>query len=131
MLGFGYRRTSLPSDAIVVAVTLDLPTADAAEERATIDEVRRWRRTHQPLEHPNCGSVFRNPPGDAAGRLIDAAGLRGLRHGGARVSEKHANFVVTEPGATAADVLAVVEDVRDRVAAAHGVELVSELVVVR
>ena len=129
-LGFGYRRTSLPSDAVVVAVTLDLPSADPDEERAAVDEVRRWRREHQPLEHPNCGSVFRNPPGDAAGRLIDETGLRGLRRGGARVSEKHANFVVTEPGATSADVLAVLEEVRRRVEEAHGVRLVSELVVV-
>lgn len=130
MLGFGYRHTRLPSDAVVVATTLRLPDADPAKERAELDEVRRWRREHQPLEHPNCGSVFRNPPGDAAGRLIDVTGLRGLRHGGARVSDKHANFIVTEPGATAADVLAVLEEVRSRVADVHGVRLVSELVVV-
>lgn len=130
LVGFGYRHTALPGDAVVVATTLRLPDADPEEERAALAEIRRWRREHQPLEHPNCGSVFRNPPGDAAGRLIDVTGLRGLRHGGARVSEKHANFIVTEPGATAGDVLAVLEEVRRRVADEHGIELVSELVVV-
>ncbi len=129
LIGFGYRHTRLPGDAVVVATTLRLPDADPDDERAALADVRRWRREHQPLEHPNCGSVFRNPPGDAAGRLIDATGLRGLRRGGARVSEKHANFVVTEDGATASDVLDVLAEVRRRVAEEHGVDLVSELVV--
>jgi UDP-N-acetylmuramate dehydrogenase len=129
-LGLRYRGSSLPSDAVVVAATLELPVAGAEQVRAEIAEVRRWRRAHQPINRPNCGSVFVNPQGDSAGRLIDDAGLRGLRHGGARVSEMHANFIVTEPGATAADVLAVIDEVRATVLARHGVELRSELVVV-
>jgi UDP-N-acetylmuramate dehydrogenase len=93
---------------------------------ARIAEVVRWRREHQP-GGSNAGSVFRNPPGDSAGRLIDAAGLKGLRVGGAVVSSKHANFFQAEPGATADDVAGLVEAVCDRVAEATGVRLVTEL----
>ncbi len=89
----------------------------------------RWRREHQPGGQ-NAGSVFRNPPGDSAGRLIDAAGLKGLRVGGAVVSEKHANFFQADAGATADDVLDLVAEVQRRVAKASGVELVPELHVV-
>ena len=129
-LGLRYRGSSLPSDAVVVAATLELPVADRDEVRAEIAAVRRWRREHQPINRPNCGSVFVNPAGDAAGRLLDAAGLRGRRHGGAQVSELHANFIVTELGATAADVLALREQMHDAVLEQHGVDLRSELVVV-
>ncbi len=129
-LGLRYRSSSLPSDAVVVAATLELPVAGAEEVRAEISEVRSWRREHQPINRPNCGSVFVNPDGDSAGRLIDEAGLRGLRHGGAQVSELHANFIVTDPDATAADVLAVIEEVHGTVLDRYGVDLRSELVVV-
>lgn len=129
-LGLRYRSSSLPSDAVVVAATLELPVAAEDEVRAEISEVRSWRREHQPINRPNCGSVFVNPDGDSAGRLIDEAGLRGLRHGGAQVSELHANFIVTEPDATAADVLAVIDEVHGTVLARYGVDLRSELVVV-
>lgn len=129
-LGLGYRSSALPGDAIVVAATLELPAADPDEVRQQIAEVRAWRREHQPINEPNCGSVFVNPPGDSAGRLIDAAGLRGLRHGGAQVSEQHANFIVTRPDATAADVMALISTVHDVVLEQHGIDLRSELVVV-
>ncbi len=130
LLGLGYRSSSLPADALVVSATVVLAAADAESVKAELAEVRRWRQEHQPLEHPNCGSVFRNPPGDAAGRLIDDAGLRGLQIGGAQVSTKHANFITTGPGATASDVLEVLAAVHARVLEVHGVDLVSELVVV-
>ena len=86
----------------------------------------RWRREHQP-GGANAGSVFRNPPGDSAGRLIDVCGLKGLRVGGAYVSEKHANFFQADAGATADDVRRLVLVVRNRVEAATGVRLVPEL----
>lgn len=129
-LGLDYRRSALPDDAIVVAATLELPAADPDEVRAQISEVRAWRREHQPINEPNCGSVFVNPPGDSAGRLIDTAGLRGLQHGGAQVSQRHANFIVTSPGATAADVIELIAIVHDAVLEQHGIDLRSELVVV-
>jgi UDP-N-acetylmuramate dehydrogenase len=96
---------------------------------ARVAEVVRWRREHQP-GGANAGSVFRNPPGDSAGRLIDAAGLKGLRVGGAIVSPKHANFFQAEPGATAADVSRLVAEVQRRVADVTGVHLVPELLMV-
>jgi len=95
----------------------------------TPDTIVRWRREHQPGGQ-NAGSVFRNPPGDSAGRLIEAAGLKGLRVGGAVVSDKHANFFQAEAGATARDVLDLVAEVQRRVAKASGVDLVPELHVV-
>ncbi len=107
-LGLAYRSSELPADAVVVAATLRLEPGDPAEVRARIDRIRTWRRTHQPLNQPNCGSVFTNPPGDSAGRLIDAAGCKGMQVGGAEVSTRHANFIVTRPGATATDVATLI-----------------------
>jgi UDP-N-acetylmuramate dehydrogenase len=95
-----------------------------------MDDARRWRRETQPIAEPNCGSVFTNPPGEHAAALIDAAGLKGARQGGAHVSAKHANFIVTEPGATAADVVALIEVVRTTVEAETGVRLEPEVRVV-
>ena len=120
-LGFGYRRSSLPPGGIVVAASWRLVPDDPAAIRARLDELRAWRRATQPLRQRNCGSVFTNPPGDSAGRLIEAAGLKGRSVGGATVSDKHANFIVVEPSkATAADVLALIREVRAEVAAAGG-----------
>ncbi len=126
-LGLTYRHSELPDDAVVVAATLELRPGDAAEVREQIAGIRAWRRAHQPLNEPNCGSVFTNPPGDSAGRLIDAAGGKGLRVGNAEVSQRHANFIVTRPGATATDVHRLIEQVRARVRAAAGIELVAEV----
>lgn len=126
-LGLAYRRSVLPDDAVITSATLRLPPADRDEERARIAEIRRWRREHQPLNEPNCGSVFTNPPGASAGALIEEAGLKGLRVGGARVSELHANFIVTTATATAEDVAALIERVRETVREVHGVELRGEV----
>lgn len=112
---------------IVLAATFHLRSADADEIRARLDEIRRWRREHQPLGIPSAGSVFRNPPGDSAGRLIDALGLKGRRIGGAVVSEKHANFIVNDRKGTASDVRRLAEDVRAAVRAGAGVELAYEV----
>lgn len=126
-LGLRYRSSDLPSDAIVVAGVLELPAGDRDAERARLAEVRDWRRQHQPLARPNCGSVFTNPPDDSAGRLVEAAGCKGWRVGGAAVSLRHANFVVTRAGARAADVHALVELVRRHVAERTGVTLHAEV----
>jgi UDP-N-acetylmuramate dehydrogenase len=127
----------LDADAPPTALEHEVATAaeftvtrdDPAACEARVAEIVRWRREHQPGGQ-NAGSVFRNPPGDSAGRLIDAAGLKGLRVGGAVVSEKHANFFQADAGATARDVLDLVAEVQRRVAEASGVELVPELHVV-
>jgi UDP-N-acetylmuramate dehydrogenase len=125
-LALAYRHSSIaPSQVVVSAQVLGEPD-DATRCEARIAEIVHWRREHQP-GGSNAGSVFQNPPNDSAGRLIDAAGLKGLRVGGAVVSSKHANFFQAEPGATADDVARLVETVRARVAAATGVALVPEL----
>lgn len=125
-----YRSTALPDDAVVVAAHLRFATARRDEVRREISEIRQWRRDHQPLTEPNCGSVFTNPPGDSAGRLIEASGGKGLVEGEARVSDRHANFIVTRPGATARDVRVLIERVRAGVRDAFGVELHPEVVMV-
>jgi UDP-N-acetylmuramate dehydrogenase len=125
--GFAYRRSSLPADAIVIGATAGLRPGNADAIRAAMDEAREWRRRTQPLAEPNCGSVFKNPDGDHAARLVEAAGAKGLRVGGARVSEKHANFIVADPGATAADVWALIDRVRALVVDEAGVRLEPEV----
>ena len=124
-----YRHSNLRPSEVVTAAEFSVTRDDPAACEARVAEIVRWRREHQPGGQ-NAGSVFRNPPGDSAGRLIDAAGLKGLRVGGAVVSEKHANFFQADAGATARDVLDLVAEVQRRVAKASGVELVPELHVV-
>ena len=125
-LGFGYRSSALGPRAVVVGARFRGALDDPVAAGARIDEIVRWRREHQPGGQ-NAGSVFTNPPGDAAGRLIEACGCKGLRIGGAVVSEKHANFFVADPGARAADVYALVREVRQRVEDQTGVRLHPEL----
>jgi UDP-N-acetylmuramate dehydrogenase len=128
-LGLRYRHSELPDDGVVVAATLDLEPGEPEAIRAEIESIRAWRRTHQPLRYPNCGSVFTNPTGASAGQLIDAAGLKGTAIGGAQVSELHANFIVTRPGARAADVAGLIALVQDEILARTGVALVPEVTV--
>jgi len=126
-LGLAYRHSDLPDDAVVISATMTLAVGDPATLRAEIEHIRAWRREHQPLNEPNCGSVFTNPVGDSAGRLIDVAGCKGLAVGGARVSTLHANFIVTRPGARATDVATLIELVIRRVRASAGIELHAEV----
>lgn len=125
--GFAYRRSSLPPDAIVVGATVRLDPGDDEDIRARMEEAREWRRRTQPLAEPNCGSVFKNPEGDHAARLVEAAGAKGLRVGGAHVSEKHANFIVADPGASSADVRKLIEQIRALVESHAGVRLETEV----
>ena len=116
----------MPAELIVEA-TFGLEPADADTIKARLDDIRHWRQAHQPLGLPSAGSVFRNPPGDSAGRLIDAAGLKGRRIGGAVVSEKHANFIVNDQKGTATDVRRLVDLVRAEVLGRHGIDLEPEV----
>ena len=125
-LGLGYRRSALGARDLVLAGRFAGHHDDPAVCEHRIDEIVGWRRRHQPGGQ-NAGSVFTNPPGDAAGRLIDSCGLKGLRVGGVVVSEKHANFFAASPGARADDVLALMRLVQSRVAAETGVRLEAEL----
>jgi UDP-N-acetylmuramate dehydrogenase len=125
--GFGYRHSALADDAVVTGGVVRLETGDATEIRARMGEAREWRRRTQPLAEPNCGSVFANPEGDHAARLIDAAGGKGRRVGGACISLKHANFIVAEPGARSSDVLALIRDIQRLVEDTAGVALEPEV----
>jgi UDP-N-acetylmuramate dehydrogenase len=132
-LGLSYRDSRFKhvppgtNPELVLEATFLLGPAEPDVIKARLDEIRRWRQAHQPLGIPSAGSVFRNPPGDSAGRLIDAAGLKGLRIGGATVSEKHANFIVNDRKGTAADVRRLAERVRAEVEARHGIRLELEI----
>lgn len=124
-LALAYRSSNVAPHHVVTSATLALAPGDAAAGKATITEIVAWRRAHQPGGH-NAGSVFTNPPGDSAGRLVDAAGAKGLRVGTAEVSPKHANFIQSDDGGSADDVAALMAEVRRRVAAHAGVDLHAE-----
>jgi UDP-N-acetylmuramate dehydrogenase len=139
-LGLGYRESrfkragdasaagGLPAD-LVISATFRLVPASAEVIKARLDDIRRWRQSHQPLGLPSAGSVFRNPPsGPSAGAIVDGLGLKGMQVGGATVSEKHANFIVNDRKGTAADVRALAERVRDIVAERTGTPLQFEIV---
>jgi UDP-N-acetylmuramate dehydrogenase len=119
---FHYRGSSIPDGSAVASVSVALRPGDPLELGRQIRELQLQRVRSQPAGR-NAGCVFKNPPGAHAGRIIDALGLKGARRGGAVVSPRHANFIVNEGGATAADVLELAERVRERVARETGVEL--------
>jgi UDP-N-acetylmuramate dehydrogenase len=129
-VGFAYRRSALPEGGIVVGATARLRPGEDRDIRTAMDEAREWRRRTQPLAEPNCGSVFKNPDGDHAARLVEAVGAKGMRVGGAEVSRKHANFIVADPGARAIDVWTLIERVRALVADASGIRLETEVQVI-
>jgi UDP-N-acetylmuramate dehydrogenase len=121
-LSFMYRKTILPK-GIVVGAWLQLTTAMKGTIQSVTKDYLQYRKTTQPLTLPNAGSVFKNPTGDSAGRLIEAAGLKGFQIGDAQVSTKHANFIVNRGAATAEQVLSLVQKVREQVARKFGVRL--------
>jgi UDP-N-acetylmuramate dehydrogenase len=125
-LGAGYRHTSVASTEVVTEGTFHLQAGDPATARATIDDIVRWRRANQP-GGSNAGSVFANPPGDSAGRLIEACGLKGARMGTAEVSTKHANFIQADQGGSAEDVKRLIDHVRATVSDTTGVTLHTEV----
>jgi UDP-N-acetylmuramate dehydrogenase len=126
-----YRHCDSPGEEWFVAAYFRLQPGNGEASRARIKEFLARRIATQPLQLPNAGSVFRNPPGDHAARLIEACGLKGLQRGGARVSEKHANFIVNPEGAaSAADIEGLILEVRKAVLEKTGVELVPEVRIV-
>ncbi len=122
-----YRRSTLARDAIVTRATLCFTRGESSSVRAELRARLIRRKKSQPLQLPNAGSCFRNPPGDKAGRLIEAAGCKGMREGAAEVSEMHANFIVNRGGATAADTAALLARVRRTVVERIGIELELEV----
>jgi len=131
-LGFSYRRSNLSEGEVVARASFRLRAGDPETIRATLATMRERRREAQPSGIKTFGSTFKNPDderagGRSAGQLLDAAGCRGLRHGGARFAEKHANFVENFDGATSADVLALMAEGRRRVRERFGIELEPEV----
>lgn len=126
-LRYTYRHSALPEGAVVVAARLQGTPGDPAEIGAEMDRIAKAREESQPLRTKTGGSTFKNPEGDKAWRLVDAAGCRGLRMGGAQVSEKHANFLINTGDATSADIEGLGEEVRRRVYAHSGVMLEWEI----
>jgi UDP-N-acetylmuramate dehydrogenase len=127
----GYRHVAGPADEWFVAAWFRLNKGDGAQAEARIKEFLAKRMATQPLSLPNAGSVFRNPEGDHAARLIESCGLKGLARGGARVSEKHANFIVNPDGAAkAADIEGLILEVQKRVSEMKGVKLIPEVRIV-
>ena len=128
-LSLGYRSSSIEQSEVVVEATIALAVGDMASGEERLAEVVRWRRENQPGGQ-NAGSVFTNPVGDSAGRLIDEAGLKGWRFGSASVSERHANFIQVDEGGSADDVVALMDVVARRVIEVHGIRLEPETVIV-
>lgn len=129
---FGYRHSVFSErPGVVLSVELELVPGDSGAIKARMEELAAKRRSSQPLELPSAGSTFKRPAGYYAGTLIDQCGLKGTRVGGAQVSEKHAGFLVNTGGATCADVLALIEKVRETVREKAGVELEPEVRILR
>jgi UDP-N-acetylmuramate dehydrogenase len=126
-LRYSYRHSALPDGAIVVSARLRGTRGDPKAIGAEMDRIAAAREESQPLRTKTGGSTFKNPPGDKAWRLVDAAGCRGLKVGGAQVSEKHANFLINTGEATSADIEGLGEEVRRRVAESQGVSLEWEI----
>jgi UDP-N-acetylmuramate dehydrogenase len=124
---FTYRDSHLPAGVVVIEVRLRLRPEDAAKVSSRVRELVTKRKTSQPSGHPNSGSMFRNPPGDFAGRLIEAAGLKDKRIGHAQISGRHGNFIVNLGGAKAEDVRQLMELARTEVRTRFGVELELEV----
>ena len=124
---FGYRESSLKDKAWVLEAELELFPGEREEILLRMQENLRKRAATQPLEWPNAGSVFRNPPGDFAARLIEEAGWKGKSCGAAKVSEKHSNFIINTGGARAADVLFLIRAIRADVYERFGIELQPEI----
>jgi UDP-N-acetylmuramate dehydrogenase len=126
-LGFEYRRSNLGSEDLVLEARFDLMPEEEGLIRERMESYRKHRAETQPGAVQNAGSVFKNPPGDSAGRLVEAAGLKGFRVGGAAVSELHANFFIAGDGAAAQDVYDLVAAVRKRVQERFDVDLEPEI----
>lgn len=125
----GYRSVTGPTGEWFIEGTFRFDP-EVTPSMETLNDMLERRKATQPLGLPSCGSVFRNPPGDHAARLIEEAGLKGFSIGGAEVSEKHANFIINKDNASATDVEELIEHVRQAVVEAHGVQLIHEVRIV-
>lgn len=124
---WGYRHTSIPTNEIILEATLTLTPSERESVSREMDKRLQARRRTQPMGKPSCGSIFRNPPGQSVGKMLESCGLEGYSVGGAQVSDIHANFIVNNGGATAQDALAVMRQMFQRVREDYGIELQPEV----
>jgi UDP-N-acetylmuramate dehydrogenase len=129
-MGFGYRTANIPADHVVSDAKIILRYGDAGQIKAHVKQIMARRKDKQPWGLPSAGSVFKNPQDESAGKLIESAGLKGLTIGGAQVSEKHANFIVNRGNAKAADVLQLMEIIKEKVLDMHQIRLEPEIKIV-
>lgn len=127
-LTFGYRTSSITDD-VILSAELDLKTGDIDELTRRMRQVWITKKASQPFSFQSAGCIFKNPRGLSAGSLIEQAGLKAMRIGGAEVSDRHANFIVTTPGATSADVLNLISAIQARVREHHGIDLETEITI--
>ena len=125
---FGYREQTAVKDTLVIFAVFKLTPSPGHLVKAEVDRIIAERAAKQPLDHPSCGSTFKNPPGHSAGRLIEKAGLKGLRIGGAEISIKHGNFILNKDNATATDILSLIEKIKNHVKQDFGVDLHCEVI---
>lgn len=132
-LEFNYRDSLLKhrKNLIVLSCNIKLEKGNTEEIKKTIEERTLKRIETQPLEYPNCGSVFRNPEGMAAGKLIDDLGLKGYTEGGAKISEKHANFIINYDNATSEDIIKLIELIKDKIKKNYNIDLVLEQEIIK
>jgi UDP-N-acetylmuramate dehydrogenase len=127
---FGYRRSVWPVQTTILTVRLKLEKGEGKQIRHRISEIIQMRREKHPLEYPSAGSIFKNLPGQSAGRLIEEMGLKGKLCGDAEVSPRHANFIVNKGKATAADILALIGFIQDKARKEKGIDLETEVIVI-
>ena len=129
-LNFSYRTCEIDRGNVIVSCCIELDQVHGEDFSKLMSFYLKKRKETQPLDYPSAGSVFKNPPGDYAGRLIEAAGLKGKKIGEAMISEKHANFIVNTGGAKAKDVIALIKIARDTVREKNSVELETEIKII-
>ena len=129
-ISFSYRKTSFPSGAIILGAQFRLEKGDGSRIKEKINEIIKWRQDKHPLDYPSAGSIFKNLSGQAAGKLIEDMGLKGMIAGGAQVSVKHANFIVNTGKATASDILTLIELIQSKAQKEKGVNLETEVVII-
>jgi UDP-N-acetylmuramate dehydrogenase len=129
-ISFGYRKTEFPPDTIILGAQFKLKKGEREKIKRNISEILQWRQEKHPLEFPNAGSIFKNLSGQAAGKIIEEIGMKGMSVGGAQISLKHANFIVNKGKATASDVLDLIALIQARAEKEKGISLEPEVVII-